>query len=83
MSGGIAKTAAQNRVLDEIGCGNYSPIADKRTIEALLKKGFIEELSPRIIRTGPFSVHVRQFQMPIHIHIQWCAQCEDTPGDPS
>ena len=76
----LAKTKAQNRVLDEIGCGNYSPIADKRTIAALLEQGLIDELSPRIVGSGPFAVHVRQFQMPIHIHIRWCEMCDDDPS---
>jgi hypothetical protein len=72
------KTPAQRRFLDEIGCGNYSPIADKRTIAALLKQGLIEELTPlQVPLFGSVCMTVRQFQMPLHIHLEWCCSCED------
>jgi hypothetical protein len=72
------KTPAQRRVLDEIGCGNYSPNASKKTISALLEQGLIEELSPlRIPFIGSLCMEVRQFQMPIPVHFQWCASCLD------
>lgn len=67
------KTPAQRRVLDEIGCGSYSPVAAKRTIKALLDQGLIEELPPvRVHVFGSLYMEVRQFQMPIPVHYQWC-----------
>ena len=74
------KTAAQRRVLDEIGCGNYSPIMAKATREKLLREGLIEELSPLESRAGPFRMIIRQFQMPIPVHFQWCASVEEEPA---
>ena len=80
------KTPAQRRVLDEIGCGNYSPIMDKRTRDALLRQGLIVPLSDRIIYCGSglggMEVRIPEFQMPTHVHIQWCYSVgEDEPDD--
>lgn len=83
------KTEAQRRFLDQIGTGNYSPIAAKTTIDALLKQGLIEEMSPRrmpIRDGGGLTITIRQFQMPIHVHMQWCGamdalNAEDVPND--
>jgi hypothetical protein len=74
------KTAAQVRVLDEIGCGNNSPSMARSTRDALLKAGLIERLSDRVVGTGAFSVHIEQFQMPIHVHIEWCLSVEEEPA---
>jgi hypothetical protein len=67
------KTAAQRRVLDEIGCGNHSPIMAKATRDKLLREGLIAELEPISERAGPFRLVIRQFEMPIPVHMQWCA----------
>jgi len=75
---GPGKTAAQRRVLDEIGCGNHSPIAAKATIKALLDQGLIVELSPMKVRVfGSVSMDVRQFDMPLHVHMEWCASADE------
>lgn len=70
------KTPAQRRVLDQIGCGNYSPIMAKATRDALLKAGLIEAMGARIL-PGRFPVHIQEFQMPLAIHMAWCLSCED------
>lgn len=76
------KSKAQRRVLDEIGCGNYSPIADKRTIQRLLDDGLIEEMSPRRVPVfGNVCMEVRQFQMPLPVHLEWCCSCADDPDE--
>lgn len=72
----LPKSKAQLRVLDEIGCGNYSPIMAKKTKDVLLKAGLIEKLSPKIIGSGAFAVRVEQFQMPTPVHLAWCLSCE-------
>jgi hypothetical protein len=72
MSRHPGKTPAQRRVLDAIGCGNHSPIMAKATRDKLLRDGLIVELSPLILPAGPFRMEVRQFDMPIPVHIQWC-----------
>jgi hypothetical protein len=67
------KTPAQRRVLDEIGCGNFSPVAAKATIKALLDAGLIFEMSPaRVPFLGAICMEVRRFEMPIAVHIWWC-----------
>jgi len=66
------KTPAQRRVLDEIGCGNHSPIARDSTIIAMLRDGLIEELSPRQLSDRFGIMIIRQFEMPIPIHMAWC-----------
>lgn len=70
------KTPAQRRVLDEIGCGNHSPIMAKATRDKLLRDGLIVELTPLESRAGPFRMIIRQFEMPIPVHIQWCEAME-------
>ena len=69
------KTPAQRRALDQIGAGNYSPIMSDRTRDSMLGAGLIEELTPIIIQ----GVRVRQFQMPIPVHMQWCSWCAEQP----
>ena len=76
------KTPAQRRVLDAIGCGNYSPIMAKATRDKLLREGLIVELAPLESRAGPFRMVIRQFDMPTAVHIQWCeAMSVDAESD--
>jgi hypothetical protein len=72
------KTAAQKRALDAIGCGNDSPRMSTATRDGLLRHGLIVEISPRVL-PGRLPVHIRQFEMPTPVHIQWCeAVSEET-----
>lgn len=66
------RTPAQRRALDAIGCGNYSPIMSRATRDALLRNGLIVEAGEKIIGSGPFAVHVKEYVMPIPVHMQWC-----------
>jgi hypothetical protein len=66
------KTPAQRRVLDEIGCGNNSPMMSDKTREKLLKDGLIVELSPKVFQDRFGKLTIRQFEMPIHVHMEWC-----------
>jgi hypothetical protein len=67
------KTPAQRRVLDAIGCGNHSPIMADSTREALLRRGLIVEVAPRFEPfSGGLAMKVRQFDMPIPVHMAWC-----------
>jgi hypothetical protein len=75
------KTPAQRRVLDEIGCGNHSPIMAKATRDKLLRERLIVEIEPRHEHCfGGVQIRFRQFDMPIPIHMQWCkamaAECD-------
>jgi hypothetical protein len=67
------KTATQKWVLDQIGGGNYSPIMQPKTRDALLEAGLIEKISQRVDRGGWPPIVIKEYQMPIHVHIQWCA----------
>ena len=71
------KTTAQRRVLDEIGCGNYSPIMAKSTRDALLNAGLIVPAGERRIGTGWSAVRVAEYAMPILVHLRWCAAVAD------
>lgn len=78
-------TPAQRRVLDDIGCGNPSPIAGERTINALLRRGLIFELPEAQMPVfGALMMRVRRFDMPIQVYMEWCDLCaaeykEDRP----
>jgi hypothetical protein len=67
------RTAAQRRALDAIGCGNYAPIMARATRDALLRDGLIEPAGERRIGTGALAVVIQEFQMPISVHMAWCA----------
>ena len=78
-------TAAQRRILDEIGCGNNSPRMADSTRVALLGAGLIVELEPKLI-CGPgnspidrIPLKIRQFEMPIPVHMQWCEAVSEEP----
>ena len=58
------RSAAQRRALDQIGCGNHSPIMAKETLAALLKHGLIVELPEvQVPFAGPLWMKVRQFPL--------------------
>ena len=67
------KTPAQRRVLDQIGCGNYRPIADGGTLASMLRQGLIVELPPVRFPLPPLGyMEIREFDMPTLIHMRWC-----------
>jgi hypothetical protein len=67
------KTPAQRRILDEIGCGNHSPVMAKATCDKLLRDGLVVELSPdERPFIGAITFQIRRFEMPIPVHMQWC-----------
>lgn len=65
-------TPAQRRALDEIGCGNFSPVMAPRTREALLKAGLIEPCGHKLVGEKPFQLRVDEYQMPLPVHKAWC-----------
>ena len=68
------KTAAQRRALDQIGCGNFSPVMAKATRDAMLRTGIIIHAGDKIIGKDIFgSIKIAEFAMPISVHMQWCA----------
>jgi hypothetical protein len=73
------RTPAQRRVLDAIGCGNNSPRMVAAVRDAMLKAGLIVEIEPRLIfgrGSSPIDripVKVSRYEMPIHVHMQWCS----------
>jgi len=75
-----AKAAAHRRILDEIGCGNYSTYISPRTRDAMLSKGLIEQCGERVICQDRFgTVTVPEYQMPIPVHYQWCSYWAEQP----
>jgi hypothetical protein len=75
------KTKAQRLALDEIGGGNYSPMMARATREALLSAGLIVPIGERVIGTGPLAARVPCWEMPIPVHMQWCAYWAEQPDD--
>ena len=72
MSAHPGRTPAMRRVLDEIGCGNPSPMMADATRDALLREGLIVEISPIEDRRGGMILRIRRFDMPVAAHIAWC-----------
>ena len=69
-------TPAQRRALDALGAGNASPPMSPKVRDALLAAGLIVELPPlQVPFAGRLVMQVRQFDMPAHVHMAWCAHC--------
>lgn len=75
------KTPAQRRALDQIGCGNHSPIMSKATRDALVKAGLIFHVCDKIIGSPPLTMRVAVYDMPIPIHMAWCDAVASEGGD--
>lgn len=67
------RTLAQRRVLDQIGCGNFSPPMAPTTRDALLAAGLIQQCGERLIGRGWSAVRIAEYEMTIPTHMQWCA----------
>ena len=69
-------TKGQKRILDEIGCGNYSLAGIARahgSIEKLRDVGLIQECGEKVVCRDRFgTVRVTEYEMPIDVHYQWC-----------
>lgn len=66
-----AKTKAQRRVLDAIGCGNYSPQMNNRTLEAMLTHGLIDIGKGKLVHDRDGFQLVPTYEMPPRVHYQW------------
>jgi hypothetical protein len=79
------KTAAQRRVLDAIGCGQFSPRMSKATRDAMLTAGLIEPAGFKLLafKDGFPPMRIPEYAMPIPVHMQWCEHCAATEPDPT
>ena len=77
------RTAAQRRVIDHIGAGNHSPLMAKTTRDAMLNAGLIHEIPGKsVLSISGIRITVRQFNLPISVHMAWCNWCaENCPDD--
>ena len=69
------RTPAQRRVLDEIGCGNNSPMMSHATRNALLANGDIVRISDKVLSDNIGKFTISQYEMSIPTHMQWCEFC--------
>lgn len=67
------RTQAQRRAIDAIGCGNHAPIMSDKTRDSLLRDGLIERVGEPRIGKGAPTVTAQEYQMPIPVHMVWCA----------
>lgn len=72
-----ARTPATRRILDAIGAGNPSPPMSRITRKALLATGLIYQLGDKVLPSALGPIRVAQFEMPVAVHMQWCAHCSD------
>lgn len=67
------KTSAQRAVLDQIGCGDCCPPGHPKTFAKLVELGLLHRLQDKVIGRDRFGViAIPQFEMPVHVHMQWC-----------
>jgi hypothetical protein len=65
-------TKAQRRDFELIAI-NQDPQGSQKTIDALIKRGLIEEMEPTVIAQSALGPIVKpQFYVPIFYHMQWC-----------
>lgn len=67
-------TKVQREALDTIGCGIDTGY-NARTWKALERVGLIDGSDQRL--GGRFPITIRRYEMPIHVHINWCAWCSE------
>ena len=73
-----APKGAQREAFEAIAIGSTSPAMAPATRDALLRKGLIEEIEPRMLG-GRFPVRIRQFLVPTPLHMKYCAWCSEQP----
>ena len=66
---------------EQVAVGNALPQATKRTWDALEKRGVIERGPDMIKRDAIGEYRIPQWQVPIHIHAQWCSWCGSNVED--
>lgn len=78
------KTKAQRQALDAIGCGQFSPRMAKKTRQALLDAGLIQEVGRKVLGQDRFGViDIPEYQMPIPVHMQWCKAVASEEEEPT
>lgn len=73
---------AQQEAIGWIAINEYYRVKNKSIIEALLKKGLIEEYVEQLRdKLGAFEI--KKYSVPLHIHAQWCYWCskQEDPKD--
>lgn len=75
----------QREIMDQIGAGNYSlagVFARQKALDGLILRGLIRKVgSKRLSRDALGEISVAEYEMPVHIHIQWCEWCWKQPQD--
>ena len=61
-----------------VGC---KPPAKKATWDALEARGVIERGPDMVRRDAIGQFNIPQWQVPIHIHMQWCGWCSENVAD--
>jgi hypothetical protein len=58
------------------------PMCSPQTIQALLRAGLIEQTGERVLgRDALGPIRVATYEVPLPIHIQWCAWCDENVAD--
>lgn len=76
-------TAKQIEAFERIATGDSTPaFVPKKTIDALKRKGLIEDAG-RFNAGGPgaMAIWITRYQVPIHIHMEWCKWCSENVGE--
>ncbi len=74
------RTPTQRRILDRIGCGDFCPPAKAKTLAAMVDAGLLQRCPDKILGRDGFGViALPQFQMPIPVHMEWCAYWAEQP----
>lgn len=59
---------------------NEPHMASENTINALLRRGLIEPTEPKIIQSRFGDIRVKQYLVPLPLHMQWCEWASEQPA---
>lgn len=72
-----APKGAQRRMFEQVATGVDCPPGAAATRRALVDKGLIQKVGSRFVGRHPFQVELPCFEVPLHIHMQWCEWCSE------
>lgn len=67
------RTAAQRRILDQVGCGEHCPRAQRKTLDRMVEEGLLVRLPDMVLgRDALGTIALPQYEMPIPVRYAWC-----------
>lgn len=75
-------TKAQRQWFERIATGTHGSLVPKKTMAVLLERGLVEHIGNQKFGSGPLAVLVKEYDVPIPVHVQWCQWCSEVVDRP-